>query len=618
MDDNAAADMARLMARVVDHVPAMLAYWDTDLACRFANAAYAQWFGLDPATMIGTTMREVLGPDLYAKTEPYITGALAGRTQFFERLTTGPDGVGRHSVANYIPDLRDGVVVGLVTHVAEVTPLKRAQERLEEAIARLEAEADMRRSAEAGLLESQQSLAVTLASIDAGMIATDRDGRVTVMNDVAERITGWTRAQARGQLIWSVFEREDRPAAYLTMNPIDVMIAQGVTIHAAHHVQAISRDGRRTAVEVKADLTRASDGTPQGMLLLLRDLSRQNQAEVVANRLAAIVQSSSDAIIGKTLDGRITDWNRGAEALLGYSAQEAIGQPVQMLFPPDRVDEEMRIIAELARGQPVPAFDTVRRAKDGSLREVSISVSPIRDAAGRIIGASKIARDVSQQRIAEQARLTAQRLEAENRQILEASRLKSLFLANMSHELRTPLNAIIGFADLLHSGAVRPESPKHRDFLGHIATSGRHLLQLINDVLDLSKVEAGKFEFHAEPLELAPLINDVCAVLHPAALAKRLRIDVTVDDSLTGIVLDGARLKQVLYNYLSNAIKFSAPGRRVAVRALPEGPGPPAHRSPGPRHRHRRRRPAAAVPVSSSSSTRAPPSATRARASAWR
>jgi signal transduction histidine kinase/DNA-binding response OmpR family regulator len=185
-----------------------------------------------------------------------------------------------------------------------------------------------------------------------------------------------------------------------------------------------------------------------------------------------------------------------------------------------------------------------------------------------------IVTDITPQKLAEAARVTAQRLEAENSQMHEASRLKNQFLANMSHELRTPLNAVIGFADLLHAGTVPPESPKHREFLGHIGTSGRHLLQLINDVLDLSKVESGTFEFFPEPVDLPALVREASDVLHASLLRKDITLQTTIDPELTGLVLDASRLKQVLYNYLSNAVKFTPAGGRIAVRARPEG----AHR----------------------------------------
>jgi PAS domain S-box-containing protein len=570
---------------------------------------------------------------------------------------------------------------------------------LQDVIQALEAEVARRHTAEEHLAEMQQSLAVTLSSIGAGFLATDREGRITRMNAVAEQVLGWTQAEAQGCSYWQVFVREGRPPEFEARNPVEVMIEGRWDIDTAHQVTAVSRLGVRTPLEVKAALARADDGSARGIVVVFRDMTEQLQAEVEVGRIAAIVESSNDAIIGKTLDGRITSWNRAAERMFGYSAQEAVGQPVQMLIPSEREVEEMRILASLAHGDEVPAFDTVRRAKDGRVLNVSLSISPIRDRRGRIIGASKIVRDVTEERrteaarrqsearlrftlesaqigdwsldtatgamqrsarhdrcfgyaelqpewtfhttlahvhpddreelqrqfqgslaalgdwgaecrvvwpdgslhwislhgslrleegrptqmlgivsditpqkLAEEARLTAERLESENRQIQEASRLKSLFLANMSHELRTPLNAVIGFADLLRSGAVPAQSPKHHEYLGHIGSSGRHLLQLINDVLDLSKVESGKFEFFPEPLDLGRLVQEALDVLHTAVTRKRIRVLTDIAPGLGGIVLDAGRLKQALYNYLSNAIKFTPEGGEVQVRARAEGP----------------------------------------------
>ncbi|HTT07663.1 MAG TPA: response regulator [Gammaproteobacteria bacterium] len=162
-------------------------------------------------------------------------------------------------------------------------------------------------------------------------------------------------------------------------------------------------------------------------------------------------------------------------------------------------------------------------------------------------------------------------LEKQGHQLQEASRLKSEFLANMSHELRTPLNAIIGFSELMHDGKVGEVSEEQKEYLGDILTSGLHLLQLINDVLDLAKVEAGKMEFHPEPVDLDNLIGEVHTVLRTLMLKKRIKAEVTVDAELTGITADPAKFKQILYNYLSNAIKFSPEGGRVLIRALPQG-----------------------------------------------
>ena len=571
--------------------------------------------------------------------------------------------------------------------------------QLRSAIGSLEVEADKRQKAEQNLLETQQSLALTLASIGAGFIATDRHGRVTRMNAVAEEVTGWTQHEAQGRNFWEVFNREDRPAHYARANVVDLVLQEKLTIALAHHVVTISRHGKHTALEVKMEVTKMEDASPSGMAMVFRDLGPLIKAEAAARRLAAIVESSNDAIIGKTLKGQITSWNRAAQEIFGYTAEEAIGQPIQMLLPEDRQSEEVRILGELARDRRIPPFDTVRLSKDGSQLQVSVTISPIYDETGRVIGASKIARDVSQQRraeaalrgsearlrftldaaqigdwgldlgtktlqsslqfarcfgyhqlqadwtlntllqhvypadrqqvsdsftdamtlrhdlriecrvvwpdqelhwlslhgnfeaqaeqparmlgivtettqqrLVEEARLKTQQLEAENHQMLEANRLKSQFMANMSHELRTPLNSIIGFSRLLESGAVTPESANYKKFLGNIGISGRHLLQLVNDVLDLSKVESGTFEFSAAPLDLKLTVNEVADALHPAMEIKNISMAIEVDSALTDIELDVSRLKQVLYNLLSNAVKFSMSGNAVTVRALAQGP----------------------------------------------
>ena len=446
-----------------------------------------------------------------------------------------------------------------------------AVRQLQQVVASLEQEVGRRRTAEQHAADVEETLALTLASIDAGFIAADRAGCVTRMNATAERLTGWPQAEAVGRPVMQVFVREGLAATLAARNPVELLIEQQLGIDSAEHLQLSTRGGTAVPVELKAALTHHEDGSVRGLAMVFRDIGRLQRAEADARRLAAIVQSSHDAIVGKTLDGRITSWNAAAQALFGWSADEAIGQPVQMLIPPERIDEEMRILADLAHGRVVPPFDTQRRAKDGRLVEVSVTISPIRDGAGRIVGGSKIARDNTLAQQVAQARRRAEQLEVENRQMQLASRTKSQFLANMSHELRTPLNAVIGFADLLHSGAVPTASPKHREFLGHIGASGRHLLQLINDVLDLAKVESGRFEFHPEPLQLQPLVAEVCTLLQATVAQKRLDLRAEVDTTLGELQLDPLRLKQVLYNYLSNAIKFTPEGGQVHLRASAEG-----------------------------------------------
>ncbi|CAN5784085.1 hypothetical protein BH11PSE8_BH11PSE8_33050 [soil metagenome] len=270
--------------------------------------------------------------------------------------------------------------------------------RLQTVIGELEIEVRKRRSAEEHLADVQQTLSVTLASIGAGFIATDREGRVTRMNAIAEQVMGWTQAEARGRGLYEIYVREGRPEAQAASNPVDLTLSQGYTVETVHNVIAVSRHGLRTALEVKAAPTHSEDGSVRGIVMVFRDLTELMRAEAEAQRLAAIVESSSDAIIGKTLTGVITSWNLGAQLLFGYTEAQTVGRSMQMLIPPERADEESQILTRLARGERVEHFETVRLRRDGTLVDISSTISPVRDTAGRIIGASNIARDITERK----------------------------------------------------------------------------------------------------------------------------------------------------------------------------------------------------------------------------
>ncbi len=212
---------------------------------------------------------------------------------------------------------------------------------------------------------------------------------------------------------------------------------------------------------------------------------------------------------------------------------------------PDRLVRALRAMQELLDRAMTVIGESYIHAKETALRE-----------------SERLARE-------NEARTAA--LEAEHLRIQEASRMKSEFLANMSHELRTPLNAIIGFAELLHDGEVGPVAAKQQEFLADILTSGRHLLKLINDVLDLSKVEAGRMEFYPEPVDLGSVVGEVTSILRTTAVRNNVRMQSEISPGVGIVSLDPGRLKQVLYNYLSNALKFTPADGVVTVRARPEG-----------------------------------------------
>jgi PAS domain S-box-containing protein len=288
-------------------------------------------------------------------------------------------------------------------------------------------------------------------------------------------------------------------------------------------------------------------------------------------RLAAIVDSSDDAIVSAGLDGTVQSWNAGAERMLGYAATEMVGRSMAILVPPERQEDRAPVAALLARGERVKPFDTVRLHKDGRPVDVSVAMSGIYDGDGRAVGVSTVARDITDRKRVEAQRNRIRALDAENQRIQDASRLKNEFLANMSHELRTPLNAVIGFASLMHDGRVGPISDEQKEYLGDILASSRHLLRLINDVLDLAKVEAGRLVLKPESVSLGPLIAEVLDALASATMDQGVAVSVHVDPELGELVTDARAIKQILFNYLSNAIKFTPRGGSVALSVLPDG-----------------------------------------------
>jgi PAS domain S-box-containing protein len=324
--------------------------------------------------------------------------------------------------------------------------------------------------------------------------------------------------------------------------------------------------------------------------------------------LAAIVESSDDAIIGKTLDSVIRSWNAGAAHMFGYQAGEIIGRSVLVLIPPELHHEEPAILAQLARGERVDHYETVRLRKDGSRIEVSLSVSPIRDRHGKIVGAAKIARDITEakrlqrseqesmdqlQELAseleqqvEEAQSLQEELEQTNEELAmalnetresreaaeEAQRIaeranaaKSEFLATMSHELRTPLNAIAGYVDLLDMGLPGALNDTQRQHLRRIRVSEETLLRLIDAVLSFAKLESGRLEYHFEDVELDELLMSLEAFIAPQLTRKGLEYRVEPCGADTFVSIDRAKVEQIALNLLSNAVKFTNHGR-IAVR----------------------------------------------------
>jgi PAS domain S-box-containing protein len=268
------------------------------------------------------------------------------------------------------------------------------------------------------------------------------------------------------------------------------------------------------------------------------------------------------------LVGNIKDANDAFLAMVGYTREELTSGQLRWveMTPPEWRHLDDDAVEQLKAGGVTRTWEKEYFRKDGSRVPILVGVAMLNDAE-----CIAFVLDITERKRLEQLRTRALELETQNRRIQEANRLKSEFLANMSHELRTPLNSIIGFADLLYDREVTPDSPKHQEFLGDIVKSSRHLLQIINDVLDLAKVEAGKIDLRPERIDVAQVAAETSAVLRSAAAAKEIKLRFEIDPAVRWVTVDPARLKQVLYNYASNALKFTAEGGEVVIRTRPEG-----------------------------------------------
>ena len=233
------------------------------------------------------------------------------------------------------------------------------------------------------------------------MITTDADGRVTFLNAVAQSLTGWSQTDALGHLLTDVFRIVHEDTREPVDNPAIRALQTGTVVRLANHTVLIARTGEEHPVDDSAAPIRDESGVTIGSVLVFRDVSERKHTELARAHLAAIVQSSDDAIVSKNLESVILSWNKGAERLFGFTAGEAVGQSITMLIPPERRDEEREILARIERGEPIEHFETVRVAKDGRRIDISLTISPIRNTANEVIGASKIARDISRRKTLE-------------------------------------------------------------------------------------------------------------------------------------------------------------------------------------------------------------------------
>ena len=286
--------------------------------------------------------------------------------------------------------------------------------------------------------------------------------------------------------------------------------------------------------------------------------------------LPAIIESADDAIISKTLQGIITSWNRSAERIFGYTAEEIIGKPVLLIIPPELQDEETLILSKIRAGDRVDHFETVRVRKDGRRVDISLTVSPIRTPDGQIIGASKIARDVTDKKRAEHERqLLLKEAENARHEAEMANRAKDNFLALLSHELRTPLHSMRGWLSMLSAGLLNEQQKVKA--LEVILRGIDSQNALVEDLLDVSRIVSGKMSIVHEKISLVAVLSNVIEQMGPMASEQDIQLSTDIDTSVDEIVGDSIRLQQIVANLVSNAIKYTPPGGRIDVTSKRDG-----------------------------------------------
>ena len=408
------------------------------------------------------------------------------------------------------------------------------------------------------------------ASPDA-ILQVDLQGKILLANSLAGEMFGYRVEELAGRPVDDFVParfRANHPGyrEHYAAKPARRPMGSGLDLWARR------QDGSEFPVDITLSPLDTKDG-PQ-VVCVIRDMTDRKRIEEDLRRQARLIDASHDAIIVREPGGKILLWNAGAQEIYGWSAADAVGQIshtlLQTVFPVTREDMERQI--ERA-GQWDGELIHTRR--DGSKITVETRHIIVERSAGRPGALLEINRDITQRKKAEEAvnalneRLAAanKELELRNKEVERANRLKSEFLASMSHELRTPLNAIIGFSDLLAEQVAGALSAKQQRFVSHIQQGARHLLALINDILDLSKVEAGRLELNRENVPVAVVLAEVLTGIRPGAAAKSIAVHSSVAPDLT-VFADRIRFKQILLNLLSNAVKFTPEGGKIWVEAV--------------------------------------------------
>ena len=547
----------KFASAVAENVSGMLAYWDRDLRCRFANRHYQEWFGRSEAQMKGIRIQDLQGKALFAQNEPFMRAALQGATQQFERRLTKPDGQVGYTWAQYVPHQVDGEVQGFFAQVTDITVLRNSQAR-------------------------QRVQAASLKAVSQGVLITGPDRFIISANEAFKAITGYNEAEVLG-----------RNCAFLQGPGTDPNVLASIREALRKHTEFAGeilnyrKDGSSFWNELTISPVFDAAGALSHYVGVTRDISERKRAQEALLRSAEMLDRTGalagvggwevdlqtmklswtrqtfriaeiDPPVEPDLHAGIQLFAPEARPVIAAAVQSAIdvGTPYDLELPLITATGQQRWVrtqgfAERQDGKATRIFGTFQDITDE--RQRSLELDLYRHRLEALVTARTIA-------------LTAALEQAD-----AASRSKSAFLANMSHEIRTPLNAIIGLNDLVLRDAVTPQQAER---LGKVATAGKHLLAIVNDTLDLSKIEAGQVRLENSDFHLAEVFDYVASIISGTAHNKGIRLEVDTTAAPPWLRGDATRLRQALLNFAGNAVKFTHQGSvTLRARLLEEADG---------------------------------------------
>ena len=569
LHDLRVAESERFIKTIADNLPALVTYWTRDHRCAFANRSVSDWFARDPAKLIGIHMRDHLGSDLYEKDLPHVEAVLAGQPQQFERTLTRADGRIIQVVAQYVPDVINGEVAGYFALVSDITTVKARETQLrllEKSVAQLNDVVMVLVTAP----QRPDDLPTGDLSEDAvGDAAPYAEPRIVYVNDAVERQTGYRVDEVIGAtppFLRDVITPGAETALLITAlrggKPARAELTcrrkNGHDVNLEIDITPITDEGGRVThtIVIERDITERKQQEREN----LEAVRRLSESEAFAN---LVLQSIDAVIIVSDRDSNVLRVNRKAELISGYSETELRDSALAAsLVPPDEYAGVKQVL-----DQTDPALFPITHvnhwiARSGERHLLRWSNVALTDETGEIALRIGIGVDITELRRHEQA-LIAAKNQAET-----ANRAKSSFLATMSHELRTPLNAIIGFSDLMARQSFGPiGNAKYLDYVNDVLNSGNQLLSIINDILDLSRVEAGKQELKPESLSLADIWPPIANGLSAAASRKNIRITTPADLQEVSFLADRRAVMQIVTNLINNSTKFTATGGEIHLHA---------------------------------------------------